>query len=140
MLLLVAGAAGLGFWVSGMSWNDPSGFRELFTNPALIPIVASFVVLIFLAVILSLPVTLFASPELIVGNCGPVEALSRAWALGRGQRWRVVGYSLLSGAIAMVGMLACCVGLLPAFPLAYMILLALFLALRNSSSLPPIEA
>ena len=85
-----------------------------------------------------LPVTLFSVPELMVGQCEPggghqarVEPGRRASACAR------FGYSFVAGLVILAGMLACCVGLLVALPVAYMLLLALFLALRQSSTLPP---
>lgn len=110
---------------------------ERLLNPAIIGLVLLAIVayLVFLFVIL--PISLFALPELIVGRCGPLEAVQRAWQLGAGQRLRAFGYSFVAGMVVIAGMVLCCVGLLPALPLATMLLLALFLALRNSSGLPP---
>lgn len=93
--------------------------------------------LVFMAVMcLLLPLMIFAVPELIVGNCGPIEALRRSWQLAEGHRLRVVGYSFIVFLITMGGALACGVGLLAAVPVGYMLLLSLFLALRNRPDFP----
>jgi len=131
----------LGARMVGVSWRGLSDFRpEQLLSPALLGLfglfAASFVVYM-VAMVVVLPVTLFATPELIVGQCGPVEALKRAWELGEGQRLRTCGYSFVVGVLIIAGVMACCVGIVVAIPVAYMLLLSLFLALRKSSSLPP---
>jgi uncharacterized membrane protein len=104
--------------------------------PGLLGMVAVAALLLIPLVVAVLPVTLFAVPELLIGRCGPVEALRRAWQLGRGQRLRVLGYTLVTSVVVLLGVLACLVGVIPALPLAYLLLLGLFLALRNGSGLP----
>jgi phage FluMu protein Com len=121
----------------GLQWSRMADFRfEKLLNPAVIALFLGSLVVFMIAMIVVLPVTLFSTPELIVGNCGPVEALKRSWELGEGQRLRVFGYSFVVGLIVMAGAFACGVGLIVAMPVAYMLILALFLALRRSSSLP----
>ena len=122
----------------GFDWSHPSSFHsERLVNPAMWMLISGSLVMFFVVMIVILPITLFSVPELIVGQCGAVEALKRAWQLGDGQRLRVFGYSFVSGLVVMAGALLCGVGMLFALPVAYMLLLALFLALRKSSSLPP---
>lgn len=82
---------------------------------------------------LTLPITLFSAPELVLSECGPTEAFRRAWRLGAGQRWRMTGYSLVSAALVVAGAFACGVGILPAMPLAYLLLLALYLSIRRGA-------
>lgn len=121
----------------GVDWSHLSEFRaERLANPALFGLLGGSVMIFMVAMVVLLPLSLFGLPELIVGQCGPVEALKRAWMLGEGQRLRTLGYSFVAGLVTMAGVLACVVGLLFALPVAYMLLLALFLALRRSSSLP----
>lgn len=137
-LLYFGGVGVAGLAIAGVRLSALQDLRpERLLSPALIGLfflsIAAY--LVFLGVIL--PVTLFAVPELVVGQCGPLEALQRSWQLGSGQRLRALGYSFVAGLVVLLGVLACCVGVLPALPLASMLLLALFLALRNSAGLPP---
>lgn len=126
----------------GVDWSHPSDFHldRLSSGAALgtlLGLTFLSVIVFLLAEIVLLPVMLFATPELMVGQCGPVEALKRAWDLGNGQRLRCFGYSFIAGLVMIAGVFACLVGVIAALPLAYMLILALFLALRKSSSLPP---
>ncbi len=140
LMVFVALVTFVGLRSAGFDFSHPSSFKpEMLFTPAVIGLLAgTTLILVVLAVVL-LPVTLFAVPELIVGKCTPMEAIQRTWALGDGQRLRVLGYSFVMGAVVLAGVMACCVGVLAAMPLSYMLLLALFLALRNSSNLPPAD-
>ncbi len=89
--------------------------------------------------VLFLPAWLFSTPELMVGKCNALEAFRRAWVLGRGQRVRTLGYSVLALLIMFGGVLACIVGLLAAVPVSTMLVLALFMALRRSASFSPAD-
>lgn len=137
--LIYFGIVGLvGARLVNLDWERLSDFRpERLANPALFGLFGGSFLLFAVAMVVVLPLTLFATPELIVGQCGPVEALKRAWDLGNGQRLRTFGYSFIAGVVTFVGALLCFVGILAAMPVAYMLLLSLFLALRKSSSLPP---
>ena len=80
---------------------------------------------------------LFSIPELLISDCTALQAMQRAWSLGSElRRFRVLGYAALAGALVLAGVLACFVGVFAGLPFAALILLSLFLALRNSSSLP----
>jgi hypothetical protein len=88
-----------------------------------------------------LPLWLFGVPELVVSDASAIEALRRAWQVGSGQRLTVFGYSMMSGLVTIAGMVACCVGVIPALGVAYLLNLGLFLAARNDPALelPPRE-
>ena len=134
-MLVVGGGIGLlAFRMSNMTLERSS--ITMLSAAAVLLVFAAVVVIIAVSLV-AIPVVLFTVPELMVGDCTPVEAVKRAWALGDGQRLRIIGYSLVSGAIVMAGVMACCIGFLPALPLSYLIVLGLFLALRQGSSLPP---
>jgi hypothetical protein len=121
----------------GISLQDfSSGDFERLLNPSLFGLFMLFSVVVLVGSIVVMPVTLFSVPELIVGNCSPVEAITRSWNLGSGQRLRLIGYGFVSGLVVMAGALLCLVGMIPALPLAYMLLLALYLGLRKSAGLP----
>lgn len=80
---------------------------------------------------------LFSVPELLISDCGALEAMRRALTLGRPWRnLRILGYTALAGLITISGVLACGVGALAALPFASLVVLSLFLALRNSAQLP----
>lgn len=137
-MTVLGGAAAVTLKVIGFDWSNPSSTRieELFTPvPLAVFAGASLVMLVFGLVML--PVTIFAMPELVVGNCTPTEAIARAFRLGSGQRLRMFGYGLIAGVIMLAGVLACCVGALVTFPVVYLLWAALFLALRKRSGLPP---
>jgi hypothetical protein len=42
----------------------------------------------------------------------PVEALKRSWSLVRGNRWRLVWFGLVSVFVTLLGLVACCVGVI----------------------------
>ncbi len=139
---LLAAVVALGFAAlrsAGIDWQhlQASDFERLL-NPQLFGFFFLFMLVILVGAIVLLPVTLFAVPELVVGQCSAMEAITRAWNLGSGQRLRLFGYSFVSGAVVLAGLLLCFVGLIPALPLSYLLLLALFLGLRKSSALPPL--
>jgi hypothetical protein len=137
MLMYFGLIAVVSLGIIGVEWSHLNEFRpEKLLNPMVLGLWAGSSVLIVIASVVLLPVTLFSTPELIVGQCSPLEALKRAWDLGHGQRLRTFGYSFVAGVVVMVGALLCGIGLLFAMPVAYMLLLSLFLALRRSSSLP----
>jgi hypothetical protein len=80
---------------------------------------------------------LFSIPELVISDCGAVEAMRRAFSLGRnGRNLRVFGYAALAAVSVMAGTIACGVGLLVGIPFAMLLMMSLFLALRKSASLP----
>lgn len=80
---------------------------------------------------------LFSIPELLISDCGGVEAMRRAFSLGRPwKNLRVLGYGALAGIIVLAGAMACGVGVLAGLPFGALIMLSLFLAMRSSSSLP----
>lgn len=139
MLIFGGLVAFVGLRMVDFNWKHPTSFNpEQLLHPAIVGLALGSLVVIIVVSIIVLPLTLFSVPELIVGQCGPVEALKRAWNLGEGQRLRTFGYSFVSGLVILAGTLLCCVGLLAAMPVAYLLLLALFLALRQSATtLPP---
>jgi hypothetical protein len=98
-----------------------------------------YLVLIIAIIWISLPFT-FAMLELAHSNAGAVECLKRGYSLSKGFRLQIFGYRLLGGVLIMVGMIACCVGALPATALAYMLETSLYLAVRNGSGLPNFES
>lgn len=80
---------------------------------------------------------LFSVPELLISDCGALEAMRRAFSLGRPwKNLRVLGYGALAGIVVVAGAMACGVGVLLGLPFGALIMLSLFLAMRSGSGLP----
>jgi hypothetical protein len=63
----------------------------------------------------------------------PMQAIRNCYAYARGERLSIFGVALVSGLVGLAGVLACCVGMLPAMGLGYMLVGGLYLALRNGA-------
>jgi hypothetical protein len=99
--------------------------------------VVGALVLLPLMLIFGLSLWLFSIPELLISDCSAFEAMRRAVSLSRGwKNLRLLGYAAIGGIGIFLGALACGVGLIAAVPLSTMLVLSLFLAVRNSSQLP----
>ncbi|WP_224240137.1 hypothetical protein [Hyalangium gracile] len=61
------------------------------------------------------------------------QMIRNCYAYARGERLSIMGVSLVGGLVAMLGVMACCVGVLPASGLTYLLLGGLYLALRNGA-------
>ncbi|RKH09213.1 hypothetical protein D7V97_17245 [Corallococcus sp. CA053C] len=74
-------------------------------------------------------------PELTYAEVppSPMELLRRCWALARGQRLAMVGVSLITIVLMLGGLIACCVGLIPAMALGQLLVAGMYLALRPRS-------
>ena len=80
---------------------------------------------------------LFAQLELTFNDgAGPIEAVVYSWRIARKRRWLVLGATIISSLIALGSMLFCGIGFLFGGPLATLILVALYLALRNGADVP----
>ncbi len=125
--------------VGGMPLN-PSEWMQADVRPIFVVILAgATVVAVPVMIWFALPLS-FASVELVYGDCGALEGLRRAFRLADGFRWWLLGYGLLGSLIMMVGMMACCIGILPALALLNTIMTAFYMAVRNGSGLPaPVE-
>jgi len=64
------------------------------------------------------------------------DAVKNAFAVGKGKRLALCGVSLLAGLVALVGLLALCVGVIASVAFAQVIAVALYLTLRNGTGLP----
>jgi uncharacterized membrane protein len=75
---------------------------------------------------------MFGMVELIYNpEISALGALRKSFQLVEGQRWPVLGISLLSGVVALAGVLACCIGIVASMPLSLLLYCSLFLALRH---------
>ncbi len=78
----------------------------------------------------------FAQYELVYDDdCGPIEGLRRSWQIVRGQRLTLFGLTILGVLVIIGGLLLCCVGLVPAQAIFFLMLTTAHLALRNGSGL-----
>ncbi len=98
--------------------------------------ISLLVVAILVLTIVLLPLQVFATPELVFNDgVGAIDALKNAWAIGSGKRLWIFLFGLLAGVLAVVGMVLCCLPVLPAIALGQMLMTALYLALRKGSGL-----
>ncbi|MCA2977069.1 MAG: hypothetical protein INH41_19285 [Myxococcaceae bacterium] len=143
VVLILGAALGVGFLAAGASLSG-SGVERAFSNPVtILALVAAFLVITVGAIYVMLPLT-FAPWELVYGDTDPLEALRRAWRLGDGFRAETFGYALVVGlaavGIMLAGLLAFCVGVVVALPIAialqHAVMGGLYLSLRNGSDLP----
>ena len=80
----------------------------------------------------------FAGYELAYDDSvGAWESIVRGWRLVSGARLSTFGVMILAGLLGMLGILACCIGIVASLSLAYTLLAGLFLTLRRGSGLPP---
>jgi hypothetical protein len=143
VIAILGGAVAAGFVISGASFSS-RGVEQAFSHPATFGLLAlAFLVVMVVMIYVSLPLT-FAPWELVYGDTDPLEALRRAWRLGDGFRAETFGYAFVVGlavfGFVIAGVLALCVGLVVALPIAialqHMIMGGLYLSLRNGSDLP----
>ncbi len=136
-LTVMGGAVAVCLKIIGIDWDHPNRTRpEDIFAPVPLAIFGGAMLVIFVFTIVVMPVVIFAMPELVVGNCTPVEAMQRAFKLGDGQRLRMIGYSFIAAFMMLLGLLACCVGMLVSIPAAYMLWGALFFSLRKNAGFP----
>jgi hypothetical protein len=83
----------------------------------------------------SLPLYLLQAELAFNDDVTPVQALRNCYALARGQRLSMVGVFLIFALATLVGLLACCVGMLPAYGLGQLLVAGLYLSLRNGAEL-----
>jgi len=77
----------------------------------------------------------FAMVELVYNPAsGAIAAIRTSFEMVRGQRWVVLGTALISGVVMFGGVLACCIGMIPAVAFGTMIYCSLFLALRTPAA------
>ncbi|MFO0601184.1 MAG: hypothetical protein U0228_38095 [Myxococcaceae bacterium] len=124
--------------VAGTSLDDsPQMFLRALLRPRPLAVMTSGWLVYVVVLLWLLPLFFFAPLEMLVSECQPLEALRRAAMLGVGERLRLLGYTLLSMAMMIAGVVGCFVGVLPAAAFASLLWCALFLVIRKGSVLPP---
>jgi uncharacterized membrane protein len=74
-------------------------------------------ILLFIVPGAILAVGLSLAPYYVIDqNMGPIEALKASWAASKGQKGELFVFGLASGGVMLLGLLACCLGLIVAFP------------------------
>jgi len=70
-------------------------------------------------------------------DAGPIDAILYSWRIARGKRWRIIGVGLLAMLILAGSAMLCGIGLLFGAPMSFLLVGALYLALRNGADVPP---
>ncbi|MBI3182585.1 MAG: hypothetical protein HYZ28_10660 [Myxococcales bacterium] len=119
---------------AGSAGFKPAAIEE---NPSAIGIIAIGVLLAIVPIFYFALPLYFSTPELAHNEgVGPFQSIKNCFEIARGQRLIILGISLLSGLIAIAGVLVCCIGVLPAVALGQMLVTGLYLTLRNGTGLP----
>jgi hypothetical protein len=93
-------------------------------------------VAIFPLIYYTLPLYLLQADIAFTDDPKPMQALRNCYRYARGERLSILGVGLVGALVSLVGILACCVGVLPAMGLNYLLLAGLYLALRTGESVP----
>ncbi len=80
---------------------------------------------------------MFVMPLVADGRLGGIEALKRSWEALRGQGWAALGFNIVAGLAAFLGVLACGVGLLVTLPIYFLSIAVLY---RNFFRPEPLAA
>jgi hypothetical protein len=81
----------------------------------------------------TLPLYLLTSEIAYNDNASAMQMIRNCYAYARDERLSILGVGFMSGLVTMAGVLACCVGMLPAAGLGYLLMGGLYLSLRNGA-------
>jgi uncharacterized membrane protein len=73
---------------------------------------------------------------LVDPHANAITAFASSWRIASGHRFEVLGIGVVALLIVALGVIACCVGLLVALPVASLLYCALFLALSTEKAAP----
>ncbi|MCC6350362.1 MAG: hypothetical protein IT347_12315 [Candidatus Eisenbacteria bacterium] len=114
VLLAMFGAAGLAAIVErqpGASPNfQPAGFGLLWLAMLVI-----YPLMLWWSLRSAMTIFVLMEPE----RPGAIESIRRSFALTAGRFWRIVGFTLLTVPVMLIGVLALCVGVIPAATVTY---------------------
>jgi hypothetical protein len=138
-LVLIWGVLALiGLLASGVSpatfLNGEEAFRQhgmLLVTIIFAALGVSLVPILYIA----LPLYLLQAEFTFNDEVAPMTAIRNCFTLAQGQRWSILGVALVMVLVLIVGMLACCISLLPAMGLGHLLIAGLYLSLRQGSSL-----
>jgi hypothetical protein len=136
VLVYMGGVFLLSLAVSGASLTNIQHLDREFKPIGLAVILFGATALVPILIYLGLPLQ-FAIIELVYGDTQPIESFRRAFQIANGFRLSLFGFGFIAGLVVLAGILACCVGMIPAMALSQMLMTGLYLTLRNGSGLPP---
>ncbi len=118
----IGAIVGIARLATGMEWTALAPLAVVLGLLAVVPLIYFLI-----------PLSLMQAELAYNDDATPMQILRNCYAYARGERLSIVGVSLVGGLVAFVGMLACCVGVLPAAGLSYLLLAGLYLALRTGA-------
>jgi hypothetical protein len=116
--------------------SDPVAILGASTG-ALVGLFVMGVVLLVPLLYFTLPLVFWQHELAFNDRATAMDALRAGYTLARGQRLSMVGVLLVSVLLLVGGLLACCVGLIPAMAFSQLLLAGLYRALRKGSELEP---
>ncbi len=129
---VVAGAVAAGISLSELSAGEEV-LRE--GGPVMLTVVSlTLTALLVPAIYFGLPLVLLQA-ELAFGDEPALGALRNCYVLAREHRLGLFGVSVAETGIVFVGLLACCIGVIPAAALTQLLTAGLYLSLRQGSGL-----
>jgi hypothetical protein len=135
LMLLFALLVGVGLLVVGVPLGE-FGQEPLNYLPHVMGILFGAGVLVFIpALYFGLPLNLLQAQMAFEDQESPVDAVRHCYLLARGERLSLFGVWLLVFLLAFVGVLACCIGIIPAMALGQTFIGGLYLTLRQGSEL-----
>lgn len=116
----------------GIAGLSSGGFGETGSSAAMaaVPLLIGLYLAVFIA---GMPFFMFMLPEIALTDVGAMEVLKNCWTIARGYRLEMFLVGLVSVPIMFAGMLACCVGFLPALSLVMILFTTMHRALRNGA-------
>ncbi len=125
MLLMIFGVAGLAALMESRPGDVPNLAPAAMGMLGLVMLV-TYPVLIWWSVRTGLALFVVMEPE----RPGVMASLRRAWSLSGGSFWRIVAFGLLTIPVVLIGLLALCVGVIPAALVVYFGWAHVYLQLR----------
>jgi hypothetical protein len=95
--------------------------------------IGAFLVTLIPGLYFSLPFFLLKAEFAYNDDVSAVQALRNCFALARGERLSILGMVFVVFLVTMVGLVACCVGVIPTLALGQTLVGGLYLSLRNGS-------
>lgn len=135
LMLLFAVLAFVGLVAGGLSVGDIT--RETTFESRGLLVAGVFTGALFITLIpgiyFGLPLYLLQAEMAHDEDVSAVQALRNCYTLARGERLSILGVMFVAGLVSLVGLVACCVGVIPTLALGQTLVGGLYLALRNGS-------
>jgi hypothetical protein len=132
---LVLPALGVGVLLLTTVSGEGDVFQRLTPYwPALVPVTLGLIGVIYL---LSVTTYLALMEVAVDDGVSGVEAMRRGWQIARGFRLYPILITVVASVLVMVGLMACCVPVLPAAAFSVLLYSGYHLALRSSAGLQP---